>query len=551
MPANSPHHRSTPPATRDVRSTPGSADAPSPIEENRPVPSPGHAPARPFLTNMAWNWLGVVVEAGVGLLMVRLLIHELGKEMYGVWIAIGSLVTYLGMLDFGMRAAVGRYIGLRIAKDDREGVQEVLATAATALLPISLLSTAFLLCLSPFAGKMFGLEGDHATAATRTMQIVALQLGIFFFTRIFDAALWAMQRFDLINMVDISSAILRCIATWVLVKEGYGIVALAMVVITGTIASAMAKLCAVSFLLPGLKIRLSLASSLLFREMVGYGLWNFLMSIAVIARTQLLPVGMGAVLGVAAVGPFSIVMRLCALATVMTTSFTGVFAPMAVRLYARGDEEGSRRLVNRGAQLGLCLGIYFASLFYCLGGDLFEIWIGADWRKYGVLLSILGLGEIFPLAMAAPQGAIQAIGRHRPLAVFSIFEALFTIGGGGALCYWQGLPAAAAFVALSASIFRGLCVYLTYCSVTNRSPVRGLGEVFVRPFLAAVVPVILLERAVTFAPPTNWGGLFTFGIGFSLIFGLFALFLVWGWRDAQKALALSRGKEDAPPRGAT
>src|SRR5687768_12728598 len=93
------------------------------------------APPRPTMArrnlalNVLWNWAGIGTEVLTALIITPLLIRGLGDESYGLWILIGSMTGCFGMLDFGLRGAVGRFVALHQAKGDVEAVQRVLSTA--------------------------------------------------------------------------------------------------------------------------------------------------------------------------------------------------------------------------------------------------------------------------------------------------------------------------------------------------------------------------------------------------------------------------------------
>lgn len=62
--------------------------------------------------NVVWNVAGTVSEAAVAFLIAPYLVRELGATTYGIWLVIGSLVTYFGLLDLGVRGSVGRFLAL-------------------------------------------------------------------------------------------------------------------------------------------------------------------------------------------------------------------------------------------------------------------------------------------------------------------------------------------------------------------------------------------------------------------------------------------------------
>ena len=65
---------------------------------------------RRTLRNMTANIDGVVVNMFTGLVVMPYLIQVMGTSTYGLWVLIGTLTGYFGVLDLGVSAALGRLI---------------------------------------------------------------------------------------------------------------------------------------------------------------------------------------------------------------------------------------------------------------------------------------------------------------------------------------------------------------------------------------------------------------------------------------------------------
>src|SRR4051794_16986706 len=89
--------------------------------------------ARAVAANVIWNWAGIIVTMGTGVVIAPFLIHRLGESIYGLWILIAALTGYFGLLDLGIRGSVGRYIAFHRAQQDFEQVNSVLNTALVLL----------------------------------------------------------------------------------------------------------------------------------------------------------------------------------------------------------------------------------------------------------------------------------------------------------------------------------------------------------------------------------------------------------------------------------
>ena len=114
-------------------------------EEPRP-------PATPRIrVNALWNIAGLVGDAALALLILPFTIRTLGDTHYGLWVLIGSLTGAFGLLDLGIRGALGRQLAFHRAERNWDEVNATLNTALgllgiaclLALLGVSLLQLLF------------------------------------------------------------------------------------------------------------------------------------------------------------------------------------------------------------------------------------------------------------------------------------------------------------------------------------------------------------------------------------------------------------------------
>ena len=101
-----------------------------------------------LLRNVVCNGWGLGFQIGTGLITVPLLVHGLGATSYGTWILIGSLTDYFGLLDFGIRGAVGRYVAMYDALAERTELASLLSTALAVLGGVGLIGLVGIAALS-------------------------------------------------------------------------------------------------------------------------------------------------------------------------------------------------------------------------------------------------------------------------------------------------------------------------------------------------------------------------------------------------------------------
>lgn len=464
----------------------------------------------------------MAVDAAIGFLMAPFLIHRLGDTTYGLWILIGSLTGYVGMLDFGLRGSVGRYVALYHSRGDRAGLLSTVNTAAVVLLLLGTAALAAVGLLTLALPLLVEVPVDQLFTARLALAIVGLHLTCFFVLRIFDGMLWGVQRFDLLNAVDIPAAILRGVLMATAVTRGHGLVGLALVTLGITLTGGIAKACMCFWQISYLKVTPRHFQMDQVRQLSGYGIWNFLISIASMARNQLGPIILGSVMGLAAVTPFSIVMRLVNYAGMALTAATGVLTPLATQLHARGEMDRQRRLFLESGKLCAAAACLFFLLFAFLGEPLLVLWVGPRFSNAWLALVVLAAGEVVPSAAAMAQNTVIGMAEHRPIAWRGFAEAAVGLGLGAVLSIPWGLVGFCLGQAISATWFRGVFMLLYTCRLLD-IPVTAYLRSSVLPIVAAsVCPAVLLAFAKSWQTPATWPILLLYGFVFVFGYGAFA-----------------------------
>src|SRR2546423_903132 len=116
---------------------------------------------------------------------------------------------------------------------------------------------------------------------------------------------------------------------------------------------------------------------------------------------------------VALVTPFSVAMRLVGYGNAFLIAGTQVLTPVATGLHAAEQHAKQRTLFLEGGKYCLALGLFFVTLFICLGQPLLDLWMGPALRGAWPLLVILGLGELLAMSQWITYSMILGMGRHK------------------------------------------------------------------------------------------------------------------------------------------
>ena len=120
-----------------------------------------------FAVNVIMNWVAMAVSMVVPFFLTPFVIRSLGIIAYGIWILAVSTVSYLGILDLGLRSAIIRFVSKAVAQDKPEDATSTIAAA----LWVRLLICAGVALLEHHPGDHFSPSFQNPPRLQRAAQI--------------------------------------------------------------------------------------------------------------------------------------------------------------------------------------------------------------------------------------------------------------------------------------------------------------------------------------------------------------------------------------------
>ena len=384
------------------------------------------ASTKRFAFNVIMNWIAMAVGMAVPFFLTPIVVRKLGADAYGVWILAASTVSYLGILDLGLRSAVIRFVSKAKAQDKPEDARSAIAAA----LWFRLLIAAGVAVLSFILAWVFPdlfkkIPHDLIRASQITVLMCALGVSIWLVTGVFGAVLAAINRFDVLSTVSMVQTVARAGGVLLILFSGHGLVALAYWEVIVTLVGGLTT-CAIALkLFPPCRVRIGRPESQMVKMIWSYSFTTFVLIIAtqIIMNTDNLVVG--AFLSVGLVSFYSIGGSLITYSSQVVTALTTTFTPLASSLDASGRLEDLQKLLLRGTQaaLGMALPISLALLFR--GKTFIGLWMGHQYSEIsGTVLQILMISQFFNLANTTASSVMMAIEKHKTVAKWAVLEAL-------------------------------------------------------------------------------------------------------------------------------
>jgi O-antigen/teichoic acid export membrane protein len=116
------------------------------------------------------------VTVGLGLVTLPLTSHYLGRERFGLWLALGSFIAWMAIADLGLANSLINALSTADGKDDRQAARQAVASAFWLVTAIAAAVISICLSVAPFVPwpRVFNVESPPAVAEITPAVIIVL-----------------------------------------------------------------------------------------------------------------------------------------------------------------------------------------------------------------------------------------------------------------------------------------------------------------------------------------------------------------------------------------
>jgi O-antigen/teichoic acid export membrane protein len=389
---------------------------------------------RQLFSSISASYVCFAVTSACSLVAVPIYLHFLGKEQYGLWLTLLSVLIPLSLASIGFPTVSQNMLAEARARDDWAAVNRVMSTSF-----IFLCFAAVVACLLMALGLRLGIvQGLLKTSSGPGAAIVpALLIALAGFAlsqplQLFRLAFRAFERVDLeqygLAALAVANLLLTALVLWV----GWGIVGVAAVYAFLQLAAGAAFFAVLTWKFTRLRFSSRLFSFRLARRMLTPGFYFFVVSVSGVLMWGIDNLVIAGVMGVAFVTAFAIASRLTSLlrgVIAMPFSTTG---PTITALSAEGREGPLRRLFFLSTKLALSAAVLFSVELAFFGRSFIRLWAGrAVVVDAATFLALVGILVVDVLQQPA-YAFIIATTRHRVFSWLSLLEGVANL----ALSWW-------------------------------------------------------------------------------------------------------------------
>lgn len=397
-----------------------------------PAIPPKPAARRPLLPralrNVLANWCGYFFSILITFFVSPFVVHHLGDSAYGIWILLVSLTGYLGLLDLGVRGAVTRYVAKFHAQSNHKESGQIASAALSVFLLTGAVAVSIAIGAALFAPSVFHIPEQYRQITRAVFPLTGFTVAISLIGGVFGGILAALQRFDLLNTIEVTNSSVRSLVIVLVLRGGKGIVALAAIQLAFAATSALANYWTSHWLYPELRVHFGKADRERLRMIFSFSFYSFLLQITTYLILYTDAVVIGAFLPVSLVTFFSIAGNLAYYTRSLISGISQTMTPMASSLEASGKHTELQLATLNSARYATALAMPIAVTFLLRGSHFIGLWMGSEYAELsGEVLQVLTLTLIFTGATSVAWAVIFGLGRHKALVPVSVAEGLINL----------------------------------------------------------------------------------------------------------------------------
>jgi O-antigen/teichoic acid export membrane protein len=349
-----------------------------------------------------------VIGSLLGLVSVPLVLAYLGKERFGLWAIITTLVAWVSLFDLGMANGLVNMLSAAHGRGEQDEAGKYLSTAFVALVIMALvLCLVMVVCLGVVPwGAVLGARGvaDEATirwsvAAALTIFVMSLPFSVT------QQVYAAYQRTYVWNGFLLAGSILGFLGLLLTIRLR---VAMPVLIFVSGVAVPFTTMAAYVFAtsraMPWLRPSLSKVSRSALRDLLSLSIPIFLYQVGALVVNETQSILLAHRCDLSTVAAYSIGMRVYMLIIVVIQIGTNSFIPALREAFERGDHDWTTRAFARLLRVRIGMATAGGLFLILFGNTLLSLWLRRTDMAFGrgvwIAMAFLMVGAMWGTSYA-------------------------------------------------------------------------------------------------------------------------------------------------------
>ena len=337
------------------------------------------------------SYVSISIEVIIALIYTPYMISKIGKSDYGIYMLAMS-VTSIFIMDFGIGAAVTKYLSKYRAQGDEKSIGNFLGIIVKLYLIIETILFVVLLITFTYINNIFTqLTGQELDTFKLVFIISALFSLYSLFASPLNGILVAYERFTFLKSIGIVSKIVSVILIIILLQFSGEVY---LLVLINAFVGVIVSFIKFRYVKLNLKLNLNIRYSdkKLMKQIFGFSGFVFLAVILELLTVNIGPTILGSISGgTSQITYFAIGQTMYIFVLTFASSLNGLFLPKVSRLLvvSNNKEEITSLMIKVGRIQLIILGIIILGMI-TMGYEFMTLWMGEEYvTSYYVVICLI------------------------------------------------------------------------------------------------------------------------------------------------------------------
>ena len=370
-------------------------------------------------------FLAIIIQFAYTPIMLRIL----GQQEFGVYSLSESVISYLGLLNFGFSGSYLKFYSQYKAQNDDLSIKKLNAIYFIVFLIISIL-----ICIGGYGiiQNIKLIVGNNFTDSELQltkilMAIMTVNMAVMMPNNAFTSITVAYERFIFAKLLIIFKTVGSPLFTLPLLLLGYGSKGMSFILLVVTVSSLIFN---IYYCLQKLKIGFEFRDLnwSVLKDIFAFSVFIFLWSIVDQLNWQIGKIVLANIVGSSAVAVYTIGLQFTTLFIMFSTAISGVFSPQIYNyVYEKDASKKLIELMTKVGRIQFYVVFFIWIAFVIFGRQFINLWAGAEYDN----AYFVGLLLMTPIIIALTQNIgieiLRSYNKHQMRTLLNLLLALVNI----------------------------------------------------------------------------------------------------------------------------
>lgn len=484
--------------------------------------------------NLLTSYAGMILGLLLTFFFTPYFINKLGKEQYGIWTLLFSIITYMEMVDMGMRQSIVRFISKYYAVKDWVGLNKVFSSSIRIYTIIGILF--FIITLIVVFGFLHSFQIPHEYDHVAQWALIILGLSTALnFIQMPASSLGPFHRFDISFYINFSTKVLQTVGMVILLEMDKGLIEMAVLVLVLQLLSRIVMSLVRNKLFPEVRFSFAAIDKDTTKEMFSYAFFSFLVAATWVISNQSDNIIIGRFISVEAVAVYSVASQLLMQLRASVYAISTPIVPTISHFEAENKFERIVSLYSKSTRYLYYLSGFFAVGVFLLGGPFIHLWVKNGFEEAVTILYLLAIPTAISIPQTIATSVLYGISRQK-IAVYILgAEAVIKIVLSIILAQTMGIIGVAIGTLISQLIIYTAIYPVMFYKAIDAPVSHFYREMFRSMFFSALFTLPVGYLVATFTSPTTWAQLLI-NAGIMTVFMFIGLWIVILQKDDKASI---------------